>query len=107
MVILRIAAAFLLSGWLLMIPPLEKNEGSPYGFAIRSDLPVTLWDHRSSHDQAKDCEEAKSRDFDEIMKNAMKASGKGLETQLLLAQQAAYARCVPADHIYPPKKPGN
>lgn len=97
----RIPAALLLSGWLLMLPPTEGSPSKDYG--IRSDLPVTQWHQESAHDVAKDCEELKVTIIQSLIK---RFEATGDRSASASANVYAEARCIPADHIYPPKKPG-
>lgn len=99
----------LLVGWLLMMPPIRDSR-------VRADLPVTDWTQYSAYDSAKQCEREKvdvmeTRDsLSEVaFRNSMKPDAprhadRTDEGMFLSASQARDARCVPAAHIYPPKK---
>ena len=95
-------AFLLLSGWLLMTPPLEKEERTGK-FSVKPDLPVSEWVHESSHDRALDCEKTKSARFNEWLETLGKAGAPNAMNEPLVLRYYL-GRCVPAEHIYPPKK---
>jgi hypothetical protein len=98
-------AAVLFSGWLLMTPPVEKDAKAPGGYAVRDDLPVASWRHASSYDQANDCEKDKWAIHRNSAEIAIGLSGKADVSDNPYVWMTERARCVPADHIYPPKPP--
>jgi hypothetical protein len=99
------------------------------GYGIDDQALIDTWTHVSAHDTAAKCEEARGkavddgRDLivDEEMKKSAPASepAKQKEKRLFDAFKQADAvkdtdprlsyprsfRCIPAEHIYPPKKP--
>jgi hypothetical protein len=75
-------AIILLGGWILMVPPVDGGQ-----------LPLSEWHHAESHDTAADCQRA-------IAKNLAFAESMRAE---MVAGLWRLARCVPAEHIYPPK----
>jgi len=82
--------AVLVAGWLLMVP-LPKD--GPDGTRVPDlDRPVAEWIQGKAYDTAEACEE-------------MREIGRNLEgaTPERLAFTRA-SRCVPAEHLYPPKK---
>jgi hypothetical protein len=96
-------AALLLGGWLLMLP--------------RSDLsaPVQTWKQEEAFDTARACEDAKNEGLSNLLrlkeasiragtagKPAFKKSDDELQRGI---DDFRNARCVPAQHIYPPVQP--
>ncbi len=75
-------AAVLLVGWLLMYPPLEDE--APVQESMRG------WWHFKAFDTAKECEAHRERTGVTATPTAKDRSGKS-------------GRCVPAEHVYPPR----
>ncbi len=100
-------ASLLLSGWLLMEPPIiEAPPGSAgLGLKIQGGEPVSTWIQVSAYDTAAACEAAKRElvDFAEKQKERDRRVGADSGGRLVYVR-ATMARCVPADHIYPPRK---
>jgi hypothetical protein len=104
----------LLGGWLLMTPPTDTVNGlSARGLAdpikcVKRDAPVTQWVQTLATDTARACEKAKQEQTD-LYEHTMKAMKDKKQTpfppELLCDLWASQeARCVPAEHIYPPAK---
>ncbi len=98
------SALLLLGGWLLMYPSVARNsDGSG---RLRTDLPVAQWEQHSAYDKAADCQ----IHLEEFANKGSANVGKGGWDKTKLLPTQAYdvaiqsARCVPAEHIYPPKK---
>ena len=81
------------AGWLLMTPPSMKQEGK---MTPNSEAPLSEWHQDSAYDTARECEAARIVNF-----GGMKHEGRSD-----LADYYVNARCVPADQVYPSKKPG-
>ena len=85
-------SAVLLGGWLLMTPPYEgKLDGTPRH--LNHDAPIEKWSHVRSFDSAQGCEQPKSV----LLEKNLKTKESGFQAWFS-------ARCIPAEHIYPPKK---
>ncbi len=95
-------AIVLFSGWLLMEPPLVEDEFYLEGVRPATEAPVASWEQVSAHDTAKECEAYRRAGLQELEKSGHKSKLLYRERIRLLS-----ARCVPADHIYPPKKPAD
>jgi hypothetical protein len=80
-------------GWLLMVPPFE---GSMDNLRVRRDLPVSQWRQSEAFDSARDCERAKTAVLKALLDGGMKPYDPGYLGW-------SDARCVPADHLYPPR----
>jgi len=109
-------AVILLGGWLLMEAPVVKDAGAPGGYRNAFDAPVSEWRQVSAHDSAAACERQKRTELDYITatRRKEKAARKKAEPKEAARDEAAFqqvweldfhARCVPAEHIYPPKEP--
>ena len=70
-----------------MYPPLTKRDGK---VVADLDAPIKKWHQDSAYDSAKECEDMKVHFF--VVTEGDKSK---LETE-------RGARCVPAEHIYPP-----
>jgi hypothetical protein len=93
-------APWLLAGWLLMSPPLQKDAKAPGGYRVDPAAKVADWTQVSAHDSATDCERAKSEKAVEAISLAERLGRKdGLDE---LAASARHSVCVPSDYIYPP-----
>lgn len=101
----------LLSGWLLMFPQLDipPNSKSVDEWKILSGAPITDWEQVGAYDSAQACEDAREAGIQKTQKdrNEEPLEIRGISPRWLFSVQAIKSRCVPADHIYPPKKPGN
>jgi len=82
-------AVLLLGGWLLLLPPLDPDGEFDTG------APFKNWDQLQAYDTATECEHGKAEWFGIVSRNK-KAPKEKHENQLV------EARCVPAEHIYPP-----
>jgi hypothetical protein len=71
---------WLLAGWLLMLPPDDKPSA-----------PVETWSQEEAFDTARACEESRHNPPKYLLDAVVKL---WIES-----------RCVPAEYIYPPKKP--
>lgn len=108
MVTLRIAAAFLLSGWLLMQPPLDRPPNSSAAkWKVVLDVPIRDWEQVRAFDSAEACESERLSEFLMAQESIRMSLRTGLPLYPVFSDQAYRSRCIPADHIYPPKKPGN
>ena len=52
-------AVILLGGWLLMLPPAEKDASAIGGWKARDDAPVSSWRQLAAYDTARECERGK------------------------------------------------
>jgi hypothetical protein len=81
----------------------------PPDYAEDSKLPVTAWAIEKAFDSAQGCENfktAKAREWRSYYDSA-KADGvdaQGLHVLGRLQTRTLNGRCVPSEHIYPPKK---
>jgi hypothetical protein len=83
--------AVLLGGWMLMLPPSEKKvDGTRH---LNADAPIERWVHWQSFDRAQQCERARSDSAQRLAQDKLDTS-----------RDFVAARCVPAEHIYPPAK---
>lgn len=92
----------LFAGWLLMAPPLVEDQLYFRGIRPATEAPIARWEQISAHDTAKECEAYRRVGLRELEQSDDKSSVVYSEKVKILS-----ARCIPADHIYPPKKPGN
>ncbi|MFI5340332.1 MAG: hypothetical protein ACHQ7N_10895 [Candidatus Methylomirabilales bacterium] len=97
-------ATVLLSGWLLMLPPADDG-------GVKVEAPVATWTVQEAFDTAAACEGRKKEKISSFEKWAQDQKPPEDEKARRFINQVItsyiYARCVPADHIYPPKKPGD
>jgi hypothetical protein len=107
------SAAILLGGWLLMTPPLVKDEAASDGYRVRVGAPIAQWSAESAHDTARECEDRKWEAHSWWLDNAKKAAAQRKRrdpsepgSPYDSSAVASYwnARCVPAEHIYPPRE---
>jgi hypothetical protein len=99
----------LLSGWLLMQPPLEPSQNKKLEeYRVLGGEPVTHWEQLGAYDTAAACEHARRAHVEHTQ--AQMEDWRKRSTQATavmgghLFAQAGISRCVPADHIYPPRK---
>lgn len=101
-------AVILLSGWLLMEPPiyLPHSVRNPEATTASVGLNARMseWEHIASFDTAEPCELARAREQADGERRFGTHKGKKDLEEVQYWQQAS-ARCVPADYIYPPKGP--
>jgi hypothetical protein len=115
--------AALLVGWVLITPPWFYQQVSkqvPGKGYTDGDAPVSRWKHESSHDTAAQRESAKQGGFsaaitqlDEHIKKLSQHLGSWAAAVESDDHWLAYyrgaieawsdARCVPSEHLYPPK----
>jgi hypothetical protein len=104
-------AVFLLGGWLLMQPyalgphSIGRPNADTWALEDEFDRPVNKWEHVASFDTAAECERARGRLAQEAER---KWGGKKDEVGSganVMWGQAASARCVPAEYVYPPQPP--
>jgi hypothetical protein len=76
----------LLSGWLLMIPPWEPANGHA---KLDEEVPIRRWRQVAAFDSASKCE----------------ATRAVLPTNEDERRAWMTSRCVPAEYVYPPKRP--
>ena len=81
-------AIFLVGGWLLMVPRIDTKTGT-----VHKDSPVGTWNVERAYDTAHECEDGR-RDY------YAGANSKRVAAVFLSG------RCVPAEHIYPPRTLG-
>jgi hypothetical protein len=81
---MRCATILLATGWPLLLPPFAGKD------RVDDKRPLKEWDHDSSHDTAKECE-----DYRVNLWNRYKGDGKKQYAERMLG-----ARCIPSD-IYP------
>ena len=82
---MRCARILLLSGWFLMLPPLALKDH------VDEKRPFREWEHDSSYDTAKACEEVRNRNW---------SINRERQGKKLLAERFMLARCIPSD-LYP------
>ena len=87
----RAQAVLLFGGWLLMLPPIKDGR-------IDEDAPIAKWRQWSAHDTAQACQSEQTQVFAQAKK---KNSNMGP----VMEEAIVAARCVPSEHIYPPKPP--
>ena len=93
-------APWLVGGWLLMSPPLQKDGKSPGGYRVDPAAKVSDWTQVSAHDSATDCERAKSdKALDAISLAERLGRKEGLDEVVAAARHSV---CVPSEYIYPP-----
>jgi hypothetical protein len=86
------AGILALAGWLLMLPPPIKQGGK---LTPNTNAPLSDWKQRAAYDTARECEAAR---FDNFSTSKLDGDGD-------MADVFIHARCVPAEHLYPPKEP--
>jgi hypothetical protein len=86
----------LLAGWLLMFPPLDKTS-DPWKVIVNA--PILEWEQVGAHDSANACEAARSKGIE-----LAETDWRDTSMAPVFTLQARMSRCVPADHIYPPRK---
>jgi hypothetical protein len=88
------------AGWLLMSPPLVKDDKAEGGYRVDETAKIEEWHQVSAHDGATDCERAKAQKVVDAMSSDPRgASGKALSRDPFV-EAALGALCVPADYIY-------
>jgi len=101
-------ALILLGGWLLMQPPLIEHKHPPKD-TVHLHAPIQEWWQVSAHDTAKECEETKQDILKEVARLSVGATPETKnppkDSLVDSFKQVLNARCVPADHLYPPKQP--
>ncbi len=98
----------LLSGWLLLAPPYMK--GCLRGGYNDASAPLAKWEQLAVFDTAEECQDVlftvKERIGDMAPENAAKGDAAKLDKlnrlKSLTVSKVEAARCVPAEHIYPP-----
>ncbi len=91
----------LLSAWLLMVPRLVPDGNAPSGGRLLLNAPVSQWDQFAAFDSARECEEERS---DQIKSEAWRIGTRNLQLfpqDIPEVSRFPYARCIPADSIYP------
>jgi hypothetical protein len=91
----------LLGGWLLMQP--EILPGRTGGAFVGVDRPVTTWGHIAAFDSATDCEHARGKNWADAEREYGAFKDDLTNPKQLRWIQATLTRCVPAEHVYPPK----
>ena len=98
----------LLSGWLLMMPPAARNKDGEWD--ILDAAPKSAWEQLAAYDTARECETGRASDPRPQPKlNPTKLGMSNVEVEAIEERLAIdsirrlAARCVPAEHIYPPK----
>ncbi len=92
---LRVAKLILLAGWLVMVPKVVSGPDGRETF--NADAPVTSWRQYSAHDDAATCENRIV-----AIKNLFRDVGAKDSAEV---RSMPYAKCVPAEYIYPSAKP--
>lgn len=108
----RGAPAVLLGGWLLMLPPCIEDRATEKDIDIQCEIvaPLTAWTVGGKYDSKRQCKQSAKRaaggcwhpDTDGM---SPEAAARALTEARVKATQWANYRCVPAEHIYPPKTP--
>lgn len=89
-------------GWLLMSPPLTKDAKAPGGYRVDGGAKLDDWTQVSAHDDAADCERARSTRIIDIIGTIQQLSGKKDALDQPMVNAATRALCVPADYVYAP-----
>ena len=86
-------------GWLLMSPPLVKDDKAPGG---RPDPSAKIddWIQVSAHDTATDCERAKSEKAVDLITALHDLAGRKNPLDEPAVAAALQAICVPASYVY-------
>jgi len=84
----RARSMILLSGWLLVHPPVVKTDHHAY--ALRLEAPIGMWKPAARFDTASACEQERDRRVTAMWDDAAKAAGAPDEAVGLW-------RCVPVD----------
>jgi hypothetical protein len=97
---LPVGTGFLLSGWLLMSPPVLKDSRNPDAHRVDTAAPISKWRQDSAHDTAKECEAEPTENYKisgtKQNKAASESTRRGWERYWLSS------RCVPSEEVYPP-----
>lgn len=94
-----VLAALVLVGWILIGPPIDPGPGPGKAIRFAGRAPINQWDHLSAHDTAASCEDARAAlppREGESLSSEVAASFMGYKVA---------TRCVPAEHLYPPRAP--
>jgi hypothetical protein len=115
-------AVVLFGGWLLMFPPCA-GQGEKLECDTRAPLTASrttsfwerltghtrqVWEHTASFDTARECERArqkglrKAADVPEQKDDPTRAPSQIDRVMRLAYSRFQYARCIPAEHVYPP-----
>ncbi len=98
MVPLRVGTAILLSGWVLMSPPLDRSPSSASAdWKVNLSAPISQWEQVRAYDSAEACESDRQNRI--ALAQDMASRFPGLAPP---PDGSRYLRCVPADSIYPP-----
>jgi hypothetical protein len=84
----------LLGAWLLISPRLDSS-----GTKVDEAAPLTQWTEVSAHDTIQECSMAK----DALVATA---SGENFDPNDLRKRTVLRSRCIPTEHLYPPKPGG-
>jgi hypothetical protein len=98
---MRRRGLILLGGWLLMQPGVLPGRTGKGWVAV--DRPVATWEHVAAFDSAADCEQARGRHWADAEGEYGAAKHDLNDPEQLRWIQATLTRCVPAEHVYPPK----
>lgn len=109
----HVGAVILLGGWLLMTPRIVKDDAAPDGRKVLLGAPIARWSVESAHDTAHECEDRKWEAYTWWLDNAKTAAAEKKRRDPQAASSpygssvvVSYwnAKCVPAEHIYPPRE---
>ena len=104
-------ALVLLAGWLLMYPPLTKQADGTY--SMQSAAPVARWVQDSAYDTVGKCESIRDSMAAAALRDLGPDDGqpptseRSWEWRTAIRRAFAVSRCVPAEHIYPPRTPAD
>lgn len=98
---LKDACRGLLAGWILMSPPLVRVGEQ---LTVDRDAPIERWTGVSTHDSEKECEAEKGRKIEVALKIEKRITGATFSGGPYV-EAASLSRCIPADDLYPPKRP--
>ena len=101
---LKSAVSGVFAGWLLIHPPLIQEPGKSDQHKVDFRAPVAHWIQISAHDTAAECEQRKVDELKSVIELTRTASGKTDVSKEPLVEAGFRARCIPAEHIYPPKQ---
>jgi hypothetical protein len=89
LIFLFVLPAWAGQGWYLLVPPPVKGSKGQY---LEIDAPIRLWNQRSAHDTARECQD-QLMSWDEWAEKNMKDKDKLERTR----NQVAFARCIASD----------
>jgi hypothetical protein len=91
-----------------MVPPLVKDGQAPGGERAELDAPVVRWSQEGAYDTAESCEQGNANNA-HLVQAMVRGAINGKDPAHSVYEYgpvaaAMNARCIPAEHIYPPAK---